>query len=264
MNMKRRTTALTAGLLVAVPLSLAPSASADMRDVRQNIAGADAALERAAELAAGNQSAATAIALAKANKKARVANRHAKSLESERKASRANRMVGMQFGENANAGLDLLDEVRPVTQDDVAELVAKAMAGRDRAVAVLTDLLDQVPAQAQPAIAKAIAAIGLEGGDQADEIGELLESGEVSADAVAILEVVTTRLEEVMARIEGVLAGVLDQLPPEARTQVEAALAQVTDVLEGILSDLEGIFDGLPIGGLPIGGLPIPPLGGGG
>jgi hypothetical protein len=266
MKVRKRATGLAVGLVAVVPFVVAPGASAGMSDVQDRLAKADAALERAAGLVAGNEDAAAAIALARANNQTRLANREAKGVKRQRGVSRANRNVALQFSENATVGLELIEGVGRLSQDDIAGHVENALQGRDRAVSVLTGLLDQVPEQAKPAIAAAIASIGLDGGEQADTIGELVsEEGALTVDAAAVLARVTERLDEALARIEGILAGVLDRLPPEAQGPVEAALGQISSILEGILGDLGSIFDQLPTGppsGPPFGGGSFPPIGG--
>ena len=142
---------------------------------------------------------------------------------------------------------------------DVARAAASDLRGRELALAVLTALMDRVPEQARPAIARAIAALSSDGQDEVAALAGALESGalppEVEDAVQQALQTATAAIDEAIERLNGIVG----QVPEQVRPQVEQAVQLVTQQLEMVKQLLAGLFSGgQPGAGVPPTGLPIP------
>ncbi|HEU4401100.1 MAG TPA: hypothetical protein VFT43_03265 [Candidatus Polarisedimenticolia bacterium] len=142
-------------------------------------------------------------------------------------------------------------------QDNAVRRIEAATA---RQTEILTGLLSKVPAQAQSAIEKAIAA-GLEGRDKAiaaitghdvsgdDDSKDLTSAAAETPDASGKPEV--TGLERARAAVAAgfeksktTLQGLLDQVPSQAVSRIEAALARLDGTRTVALQNLDSLIAG--------------------
>jgi hypothetical protein len=174
-------------------------------------------------------------------------------------------------GVAADSGADLLpglvDEVGGPLQLDIAKAISDSIAVREHVAELLTGLMDVVPEEVRPAIARAIALLSSGGLDDVTDIGDVLETPglppEVAEALKQALELATQAMDDAVDRLKGIV----ELVPPEARPYVEQAvnlvsaqLEQVKTLLSQLLGDLlGGQLPSLPTGMLPglLAGLPF-------
>ena len=149
---------------------------------------ADAALDRAVSLYNKNSDRAARKAFAQSRKKMGLAKaalgkarRLAVTPDENAAAAGAATVLGSQRGENIEK---LAAALRPADGADENKIAAAARAdtrGREKAIAILTLLIGQVPDQAKFGVAKAIAALSQDRDDETKAIGKALVSKRVSS-----------------------------------------------------------------------------------
>lgn len=225
---------------------VAPANAAAPSDVRATVRGADQALNRVEQRLASNHNAHAGVQIAKANALTRRADRQADRVRGAKRTVRVERMVVGQFDQNATVAINSLDEVSGRAQKVFAQQARAALSGRDHAVATLTALLDRVPAQAQPGIARAMAAVSKHSVTQVDELAELAETDSVAAGAQGAVSRAMEQLDAAVSQINSVLTGVIAQLPPAAQGHVQSALDRVNAAISDVIDRLEGLFGTFP------------------
>ena len=149
---------------------------------------ADAALDRAVALFETNSDRKARVAFAKSRKQmglakaaAAKARRQADTPAENTQAAQAQALVGAERGENIEK---LAAALRPADGADENKIAAAARAdtrGREKAIAILTALMGQVPDQAKFGIARAIAALSQDRDDEAQALAKALVSKHVSS-----------------------------------------------------------------------------------
>ncbi|MDQ3646971.1 MAG: hypothetical protein M3433_00005 [Actinomycetota bacterium] len=227
---------------------------------------ADQALTMVESLVSQNEDAQAAVQFARNRLQMRAAARETRRLQRRsssasraRRAATATRLLARQSNSNAETFADIVDEVSGQLQLDVARAAASDLRARELALAVLTALIDRVPEQARPAIARAIAALSTDGQDEVANLAAALESGALPPEAEAAvqqaLQMATAAIDQAIERLNGIVGLV----PEEARPQVEQAVELVTQQLEMVKQLLAGLFSGgLPGADGPSTELPIP------
>ena len=277
--MKLRTRIFSTALVGA--LAIAPAAASAHKapspsSVKVHVRSADQALDMVESLVDRNQDAKAAIQFARNRRQMRAASRETRALQrrarGERGAARAasaTRLVAKQSNANAETFAEIVDEVSGKLQIDVAQAAKSDLQGREKALDVLTRLMDRVPDAAKPGLARAIAALSSDGGDEVADLSSALGGGALPP---AAQQAVGEALAQALAAIDGAterLNGIADLVPEQARPHVEQAMERVTQQLLMVKQLLSGLFSGagaqpgggaLPIpGGLPVpSGLPIP------
>lgn len=267
--MNRRTRNLTLALVGA--MAMAPAAASahpapSPQSVAKHVRNADQALTMVESLVSQNKDAQAAVQFARNRVQMRAAARETRRLQRRsasragaRRAAVATRLLARQSNSNAETYAEIVDEVSGQLQLDVARAAASDLRARELALAVLTALMDRVPEQARPAIARAIAALSSDGQDEVAALAAALESGALppeAQDAVQqALQTATAAIGEAIERLNGIVG----QVPEQVRPQVEQAVALVTQQLEMVKQLLAGLFSGgLPGAGGPSTDLPIP------
>ncbi len=199
----RSTTNTAAGLSAALALMAMPaSALADtsssthkapdgistaVEHVRAHTDRADAALDRAVALYGKNSDRKARVAYAKSRKEmglakadAAKARRLADTPREHVQAARAQQLLAAQQDEN----IEMLSKaLRPADGRDESKIAASARAdtkAREKAIAILTELLAQVPEQARTGIATAIAKLSVNRDDEVTVMAKALASSDVS------------------------------------------------------------------------------------
>ncbi len=199
----RSTTNTAAGLsaalaLIAMPASAlaeTPSGAHEspagigtaVEHVRAHTDRADAALDRAVTLFAKNSDRKARAAYAKSRKEmglakadAAKARRLADTPREHVQAGRAQQLLAAQQDENVET---LTKALRPADGRDESKIAAAALAdteGREKAIAILTELLAQVPEQARTGIATAISKLSVNRDEEVTVMAKALASSDVS------------------------------------------------------------------------------------
>ncbi len=149
---------------------------------------ADAALDRAVTLFENNSDRAARKAFAKSRKQmglakaaAAKARRQADTPAEHTQAALAQVLLGAQLDENIE---QLAAALLPADGSDENKIAAAALAdtrGREKAIAILTALMGQVPEQARFGIARAIAALSQDRDDETQATARTLVSKHVSS-----------------------------------------------------------------------------------
>lgn len=181
------TVALAAGALFA-PAGAQAHVDKGVSSVKAHTVRADAALERAVSLydrhAAARADRSFALSrreLGAAAREAAALRRAADTPAEELQAARAVGTVAAEQDENVEKLAEALDGAKGRSERKVAAAALSDVRGRDKAVAVLTAVLDEVPEQAQSGIARSIASLSTGRDDEVEALGEALAGGEVGA-----------------------------------------------------------------------------------
>ena len=265
--MKYRTRIFTAALVGA--LAIAPAAASahetpSPSTVKVHVRSADQALDRVESLVERNQDAKAAIQFVRNRRQMRAASRETRSLQRQARAERgaaraasATRLVAKQSNTNAETFAEIVDELSGKLQIDVARAATSDLRGREKALEILTRLIDRVPAAAKPGLARAIAALSSDGGDEVADLSAALAGGMLPP---AAQQAVGQALAQALAAIDGAierLNGIAALVPEQAQPHVQQAMERVTQQLQMVKQLLAGLFSGG--GGQPGGGgLPIP------
>ncbi len=267
--MNRRTRNLTlalVGAMAVAPAAASAHPSPSPQSVAKHVRNADQALTMVESLVGQNEDAQAAVQFARNRVQMRAAARETRRLQRRsasgagaRRAARATRLLARQSNSNAETFAEIVDEVSGELQLDVARAAAADLGARERALEILTALMDRVPEQARPAIARAIAALSSDGQDEVAALAAALESGALPPEAEAAVQqalgMATAAIDEAIERLNGIVG----QVPEQARPQVEQAVELVTQQLEMVKQILAGLFSGgQPAAGVPSTGLPIP------
>lgn len=210
--------------------------------------GNDKAVARHLKIARSQSAAASKLAR-------RMANRADTRSESLR-AAQALTMAGVQYDDLVEAVTAVVDQVEGKTQTQVAKSIVPSLAGKQKIIEILNQILPQVPAAAQPIIASIIA--GLSAGDANDVVNldGALRSGVLPVDISAIvtqaLGTATAMIDEAFgmiqsllpmlpAAVQGPLAQVLDMVSEVVGTIVPTVLATVTGLIDTALASLPSV-----------------------
>ena len=181
--------ALIATGALALP---AGAGAADIQTAVQAVSAhtdrADTALDRAVKQFGKNKDRSARIAFAKSRKEmglakaaAAKARRQANSPSENTQAALAQAIVGAELGENIEK---LAAALLPADGRDENKIAAAARAdtqGREKAIAILTALMGQVPDEAKFGIARAIAALSQDRDDETQATAKALVSKHVSS-----------------------------------------------------------------------------------
>ncbi len=198
---------------------------------------ADAALDRAVKLFGKNNDRAARIAFANSRKElglakaaAAKARRQADTRSENAQAALAQALVGAQLGENIEK---LAAALLPADGTDENKIAAAARAdtqGREKAIAILTVLMGQVPEQAKLGIARAIAALSQDRDDETQAIGKALVSKHVSSAnkrrVAAAVEVSVDGQAKASATLAALIAD--PSMPAQSKPGLQIAYDAVT------------------------------------
>lgn len=190
-----RLTCVGVSAAVAAAVALAPAtAGADPISASEQVAlhtdRADAALARAVELFEANHDRRGSRALAvdrreigRATAAAAKLLRSADSAADRRAAAKALRLVATTRDDAVESLVAVVDEASGHADNAIAQAALSDTRGREKALAVLAALTDQLPEQAQAGVAKAIAELSTERAPEARAEAEAIASRGVSARA---------------------------------------------------------------------------------
>lgn len=262
----RLTTRLVTGAalaaLVAVPTA-AEAQPVSASTVRTQAVAADKSLDRVVSLAKRNRDTAAGQELRNYRRQLRSADKQLRKLRGSTASAsstsgaaktyaRSGLVVGTVANECAGVLATLVDDVGGDTQVAIANAIKACIVTRDRIVDVLTGLLAQAPAEAQPYIAKVIQMLSAPSENQIAGITGALGTGALPVDVAGILtqalEIATAAISDTIAALQPILGS----LPGPAAGIVQSVLTMATDQLHmvtGMISDLfTGLFGGTPTG----------------
>ena len=253
-----------AGGLAAVAVMAAPamaSAHSDpsVNSVRAHVRNADQALAMVADRVKTNDNAAAAIAMVRNLRQTQAATREARRVQGRSQKAKALRLVADQRNDNVLVLSAIVDEVSDSAQPATATALNYNLKGRETAIARLTSLASTLPAQAQAAIARAIAVIAGNPAPVANIAGALT-SGDITPTAQPQLQQALTLASGAMFTGVGQLQQIVEMLPAPAQGPVNNAIARITGILQGIFGN-GGPATGTTPGGAPggiVSNLPIP------
>ncbi len=230
--------ALIASGAMALP---ATASAADIQTavnaVKSHTTRADSALDRAVSKFANGSDRTARVSYAKSRKEmgrakaaAAKARRQAHTPNEHAKAALAQALVGAELGENIEK---LATALRTADGRDESKIAVAARAdtrGREKAIAILTALLTEVPEQARTGIAKAIAALSQDRDDETQLEAKALISKHVSttnkkrvASTIKISIDGQTKASETLA---GLIAST--DMPAESKQGLQTAYDSVT------------------------------------
>lgn len=217
---------------LAVPTTASADVSSAVKEVSAHTDRADAGLDRAVSLFARNSDRAARVAYAESRREmagaraqAAKARRLADNANERARAARAQRVLAVQQDANVET---LTLALRVADGRDESRIAAAARTdaqGREKALAVLTQLLVQVPEQGRTGIAKAIAALSQDRVDEVEAMSTALRSNKVSSAnkrrVAATLKVDT----EGQAKAAQVIAAMIasPDMPAESKTGLQTA-----------------------------------------
>lgn len=220
-----------AGTVVAALALAGPVAAHEHpspQSVAKHVRSADQALEMVETLVTHNQDARAAVQLARyqrqigaAERETGAARRGAENGRERAAAARALAKVAREHDEAVETLAELVDEADGELQLDIAEVAQSELRGREKALAILTRLLERLPAAAQEGIGMAITSVSA-GGSEVEELTEALESGELSSEAAAVVEGLLERARAAVERGAKRVRSIAEGRPEEARGRIPA------------------------------------------
>lgn len=269
------TAAIVVGSLALAPAAAEAQKAPSPKSVKSHVRKADRSLKRVESLVRSGDSAAAGKYVRRVRRQMRVANRQATRIRrrahgprSFKRAALAEVVVANEFNKIAEAYAAIVDEATGAVQLLIATTIDNYLAARQKAIEVLTQLMDVLPEQARPYIAQVIALLSTDGKDEVVSITRAIQSPglppEVGQALTDALEVATGAI----ATATETLKSILPLLPAEARPVVEQALGLVTQVVDqvkgivtSLLGSLLGNLPGVPGSGqTPGGNTPSPGL----
>lgn len=260
----RRLVAVMATLATCVAVPATASASNSVAptkaSVQANVDKATTAVKRIQRYARLGDSKRVASQLKIARKQTAAASKSARRMansadtQSENlKAAQALTLAGTQYDDLVEAITAIVDQVTGQVQTQVANSIAPSLAGKQKIIDVLNQILPQVPAQAQPIIASIIAALGASDATEVANLNQAVTSGtlpvNVSAIVTQALGMATAMIDQAFvmvqsllpmlpAAIQGPLAQVLNMVNSIVGTIVPTVLTTVTGLIDTIIGAL--------------------------
>lgn len=240
--MSLRTTAAAAvacGALLALPAGASAGSFGDAVDkVRSHTTKADRGLDRAQRMLERNRHRDASRAYGQSRRELararRSAARLARSADNSREraaAASAQRRVAAVYDENVEQLAGMLDEARGRVESRIAQAALSDARGRDKAVAVLTALLeDGLPSSAATGISRALSGLVTDRDDEVEALGDALVSDEVSSrskrNVARAVEESVDGQATAAAELSELLAG--DDMPEQARPGLQRALNAIS------------------------------------
>ncbi|MBA3299901.1 MAG: hypothetical protein H0U24_07490 [Thermoleophilaceae bacterium] len=252
------TTRLAAGALMATLVAVPATAEAKpVSKVRAQVVAADKSLDRVVSLASRNRDTAAARELRRYRRHLRSAEGQVRrlrgstgSLAGAESYGRSVRMVGSVANECADSLSQIVAQVGGDPQVAIAQAIKACIVTRERVVEVLTQMLDQVPAEARPYLAQVIALLSSDGKDEVQALTVALGNPALPVDVAAILTQALALATDAINDAIGRLQGIVGMLPASAQPIVNTALTLVTGQLQMVTTLVRDLFTGL-FGGAP-------------
>ncbi len=266
MSFTRRLIPAVAALavLVAMPTTAvakkSTSKASAAKSVKQNVSRADKAVKRMKRHARLGSSRGVARQLKIARSRSAAASRTARRMAARARtssqkaaAARSLTLAGAQYDELVEAVTAIVDQVRGKTQAKVAKAIAPSLAGRQRVIDVLTQLLGEVPEQARPVLASIIAALAVGDATEIVNLNDALASGKlptgVAGTVTESLGSASSLIDQAFgmiksfvpllpAAVQGPLTQILDMVTQTVGTIVPTVLQSVTALIDTILGSL--------------------------
>ena len=246
--------ALAAGAL-ALPAGAQAHVKTGVSAVKQHTTAADAALDRAVALYDRNAVkrgdrlfAQSRHEMAAANREASKLRRQADTPTEEAAGARATALVAAEQDENIEKLTAALDGAKGRAERKVAQAALADTRGREKALVVLTALLDEVPEQARAGIAQAIADRSQDRDSEIEAQAEALVDGDVSSRSKQLVGRSVEANVEGQAtgavRLAGLIAG--DDLPEQAKIGLQAAYDAVAAEHGSVADILARFSDRMP------------------
>jgi hypothetical protein len=225
--------ALAAGAALVVPASAAA-------DVRSELSQASAALNAAIDAADNGDAAGLAAGMSANSQHTEQARLAARALHSPKQRARALVQVGWQYEDNLAAYLDEISWVDDDAQGMLFAAFADNLAGRDRTVDWMVNVLRKLPGSAQSRTVAAIA--GLESDGDLEWMVETTLDIDI-LDQIKVL--IGPQLDGSIAHMRAVidrLEALSDRLPPHGRGSVEHAVDEISAELDGLPEAIDGLI----------------------
>jgi uncharacterized protein YqgV (UPF0045/DUF77 family) len=266
MSQSRRLVAVMATLatLVAVPATASASTNSvapTKASVQANVDKATTAVKRIkryARLGDAKQVASqlkiarsqTAAASKGARRMANAADTQSENL----KAAQALTLAGTQYDDLVEAITAIVDQITGQVQALVANSIAPSLAGKQKIIDVLNQILPQVPAAAQPIIATVIAALSAGDADEVMNLNDALQTGGLPVNVSAIVSQALAMATGLIDQAFGMIQGLVPMLP----AVIQGPLAQVLNMVNSVvgtivptvLTTVTGLIDTI-LGSLP-------------
>ena len=248
------TAAIAAGALL-VPAAAQAAPQTGLASVKAHTTKADAALDRAIALYEANAAARGDRSLATSRREMAAARRDAAKLRSsartsaqEAKAARAANLVASEQDENVEKLVGALDDAPAGSEREIAAAAKADVTGREKALSILTALLDEVPEQGRAGVAKAIVALSTDRDDEVAEQSEALISAEVGDEAkgevVDGLEANVDGQSKGAERLAALIAS--DDIPEQAKAGLRKAYDAVSAEHDASTETLSAAFARVP------------------
>lgn len=251
------TAAIVVGSLALAPAAAEAHSTASPKSVKSHVRKADRSLKQVSSLVRSGDSPEAAQHVRRVKRQMRLANAEAKRLRrnahgarSVKRAAQATKAVGFEYNRIAEVYAAIVDEAFGVVQLAIATTVDNYLVGREKAIEVLTRLMEVAPEQVRPYIAKVIALLSTDGTDEVASLTQALQvpllPPEVGAALKQALEVATAAIEMATEQLQQILPLV----PAEIRPIIEQALGLVTQTITQVTSLVTNLL-GTLLGGLP-------------
>jgi len=252
---------IATGALAAVA-AVAPAAGASahidvaVKSVKAHTDRADSALDRAVALFERNtdrrgssELGRSRRELGKATAEAAKLRRKARTRNQRASAARASALVPDQQDENVDELIGVLDEVSGKVENTIAKAALADTRGRDKAIAVITAILERgVSDKAAAGLSRALAALSRDRDDEVKEEAEALVEDDVSRSGKRTLARTVKANVEGQSKAADKLAELIadPDMPAQAKPGLQRAYDAITSEQGSVADILSRLSDRMP------------------
>ena len=248
--------AAVAAVALALPASAAAHSDPSLGSVRAHTERADKHLDRALSQLESNRDRAAERSYGRARLELRRGEADAKRLRraadtgvERSRAARAYWAVGDQADENIEVLVEMLGEARGSFEEQVADVIARDLHGRDRAIRLITALIeDGVSEKAMSGLTAALRSLTAERAGEIEAMAQALTSGDVGSRAQdEVEEAIEDAVEDQASaaeRLQALLDG--DQVPEQGKRGLTIALGAVNGERVEVAQTLAGLGERMP------------------
>jgi hypothetical protein len=257
----RLSTRLAAGAAIVAVAAVPATADAKpvtQKDVKKQVVAADKSLDKVVSLVKRNRDGASIVHLRAYKRHVRKATAQTSALRRKASSSPAAakayvgsvKKLGLVSDECADALSTIVDNAAGGVQVDIAATLKACIVTREKLLDQLTAMLDDMPASVQPLVAKVIAMLSTQGGDDAGQITDQLGNPQLPTQVADILkdalELATGAIDDAQERLKEIV----NLVPESVRPLVEQALTLVNEQIDHIQEMIKSLLDNV-VGNLP-------------
>jgi hypothetical protein len=271
----------TIAALVAVPATASAKSQDSVKPakptVQVHVAKAQKAVKRLQRAVRAGKGSVASRELKTARSQTAAAARVARNLASaattdpqEIAATQALTLAGTQYDALIEAITALVDEIAGQAQALIAQAISPSIAGKQKIIDLLTEMVGKVPAEVQPVLASVIAGLSVGDATEVVNLDNAVDSGtlpvNIGAIVIQALNLATSSIESAFGTVQsllpmlptaaqGPLGTILDMVNSTVGRIVPSTLTTVTGLIDSVLRSLPFVGGTSATGSFGLGGL---------